>query len=78
MEHYARTEAGRNRIALAVFPSNAGAMRLYRRLGYTDWGNGTVQCYDTLERDDGTVIRVPDSEEAHVMVKDLADSPDRT
>ncbi|MET8798579.1 GNAT family N-acetyltransferase [Nocardia sp. NPDC004568] len=70
MENHARTLANR-RIALAVFPSNSGAARLYRRLGYQDWGNGPVQCYEKETLPDGTLRRVPDPEKANVMIKDL-------
>ncbi|MBF6132768.1 GNAT family N-acetyltransferase [Nocardia otitidiscaviarum] len=76
MEQYARAEAARDRIALAVFPSNTAAARLYERLGYADWGKGTVQTYDIVEGKDGRLVRVPDPERPHVLVKDLAsDTP---
>ncbi|WP_280271643.1 GNAT family N-acetyltransferase [Nocardia wallacei] len=75
MERFARVEAGRDRIALAVLPSNTGAVRLYERLGYVDWGQGTVQCYDVVEREDGSRVRVPDPEQARVLVKDLVQRP---
>lgn len=73
MEQYVRTETARDRIALAVFPSNTGAARLYERLGYTDWGEGAVQCYDIVEGENGSLVRVPDMEKARVLVKNLAD-----
>ncbi|WP_280337843.1 GNAT family N-acetyltransferase [Nocardia wallacei] len=75
MERYARVEAGRDRIALAVLPGNTAAARLYERLGYADWGRGTVQCYDIMERADGSRVRVPDPEQARVLVKDLGLRP---
>ncbi|WP_460699084.1 2OG-Fe dioxygenase family protein [Nocardia thraciensis] len=75
MERYARVEAGRDRVALAVLLSNTAAARLYERLGYVDWGQGSVQCYDVVERADGSRVRVPDPEKARVLVKDLTGTP---
>jgi GNAT superfamily N-acetyltransferase len=70
-----------NRIAVAVFPSNPAAARLYARLGYQDWGQGSVQCYDVEVLEDGSLRRVPDEEESNVLVKRLPDlngSPNST
>jgi hypothetical protein len=48
---------------------NPGARRLYERLGYADWGNGTI-VETWVERDrDGPPVRV--SERLHVLVKAL-------
>ncbi|MGW5717499.1 GNAT family N-acetyltransferase [Amycolatopsis sp. NPDC003865] len=63
------TGLGHERVALAVRTDNPAAARLYDRLGYRDWGHGTVICYAQLTLPDGTVLQVP--ERCHVLVKDL-------
>ncbi|GLY39555.1 hypothetical protein Amsp01_055790 [Amycolatopsis sp. NBRC 101858] len=63
-------ELGHERVALAVRTDNPAAARLYRRLGYRDWGHGTVICYAQLALPNGGVLEVP--ERCHVLVKDLA------
>lgn len=54
-------EHGHDRVALAVRTDNENAARLYRGLGYVDWGHGTITCYSESAGD----------EECHVMVKVL-------
>ena len=63
------TDRGHERIALAVRTDNPAAARLYDRLGYRDWGHGTVTCYAQLTLPNGTVLQVP--ERCYVLVKDL-------
>ncbi len=54
-------ELKQERVALAVRTDNVRAARLYERLGYRDWGHGTIVCHtEALE-----------AEVCHVMVKDL-------
>jgi GNAT superfamily N-acetyltransferase len=60
---------GHDRVALAVRTDNPAAARLYRRLGYRDWGHGKVTCYARLTMPNGGVFEVP--ERCHVLVKDL-------
>jgi GNAT superfamily N-acetyltransferase len=69
VEHYL-SEEGYERVALAVRTDNIRAARLYRRLGYTDWGHGEVVCYARTTSPDGRVQE--DAELCHVFVKDLA------
>jgi hypothetical protein len=57
------------RLALAVGVENPGARRLYLRLGYADWGHGTV-VGTWVERDhDGPPATL--SEVCDVLVKHL-------
>ena len=59
---------GHRRIALAVGVENPGARRLYERLGYADWGRGTiVERWQELHG--GRPVAV--SETCDVLVKDL-------
>lgn len=62
-------EHGHERVALAVRTDNPAAARLYRRLGYEDWGHDEVVCYARTTRPDGGVRYEP--ERCHVLVKDL-------
>ncbi|MEA5366691.1 GNAT family N-acetyltransferase [Amycolatopsis sp., V23-08] len=62
-------EQGRERVALAVRTDNPAAARLYDKLGYRDWGHGTVTCYARVTLRNGGVLEVP--ELCHVLVKDL-------
>jgi GNAT superfamily N-acetyltransferase len=60
---------GHQRLILAVGIDNPGARRLYERLGYTDWGRGTV-VGTWVERDHpGPPVTV--SEVCAVLVKRL-------
>ncbi|MCR6483394.1 GNAT family N-acetyltransferase [Amycolatopsis sp. OK19-0408] len=63
-------ERGHDRVALAVRTDNRRAARLYRRLGYQDWGHGVAVCYAESVRPGGEVVREP--EWCHVFVKELA------
>ncbi|MEU8633355.1 GNAT family N-acetyltransferase [Amycolatopsis sp. NPDC048633] len=63
-------EHGHDRVALAVRTDNPAAARLYDRLGYRDWGHGTVTCYAQVTLRNGSVLEVP--ERCYVLVKDLA------
>ncbi|WP_344856537.1 GNAT family N-acetyltransferase [Amycolatopsis ultiminotia] len=60
---------GHARGALAVRTDNTRAARLYRRLGYRDWGHGTVVCYSERTLPDGRTVSEP--ERCHVLVKGL-------
>ena len=64
-------ERGHERVALAVRTDNPRAARLYRRLGYRDWGHGEVTCYATTPQPDGAPIE----EQCHVLVKELTPAP---
>jgi GNAT superfamily N-acetyltransferase len=55
--------------ALAVRTDNHRAARLYRKLGYHDWGRGEVVCNAMRTASDGSVVTEP--ELCRVMVKDL-------
>ncbi|WP_033291681.1 GNAT family N-acetyltransferase [Amycolatopsis jejuensis] len=57
--------------ALAVRTDNTRAARLYRRLGYEDWGHGTVVCYSEHTLPDGRTVSEP--EHCHVLVKGFPD-----
>ncbi|WP_328617878.1 GNAT family N-acetyltransferase [Amycolatopsis sp. NBC_00355] len=37
-------QVGHHRVTVVVRTDNADAGRLYRRLGYQDWGHGSVVC----------------------------------
>ncbi|MDT8913991.1 GNAT family N-acetyltransferase [Amycolatopsis sp. PS_44_ISF1] len=58
---------GHERGALAVRTDNQRAARLYRRLGYRDWGRGTVVCHSF----DGVPEAEPVPELCFVLVKRL-------
>jgi RimJ/RimL family protein N-acetyltransferase len=62
-------QLGHSRLALGVGVDNPGARRLYERLGYVDWGHGTI-VGTWVERDrDGPPVTV--SERLHLLVKPL-------
>ncbi|MEU0790010.1 GNAT family N-acetyltransferase [Amycolatopsis sp. NPDC005961] len=63
-------EHGHDRVALAVRTDNPAAAQLYDKLGYQDWGHGTVTCYAQVTLRNGGVLEVP--ERCYVLVKDLA------
>ncbi|WP_410642310.1 GNAT family N-acetyltransferase [Amycolatopsis sp. lyj-346] len=63
------TERGHYRVALAVRTDNHDAARLYKHLGYRDWGHGEVICYAQTTLPDRTVLIEP--EECFVLVNDL-------
>ena len=60
---------GHRRLALGVALDNAGARRLYERLGYADWGYGTV--VGTWQERDHDGPPVTHSEVLDMLVKDL-------
>jgi GNAT superfamily N-acetyltransferase len=60
---------GYDRIALGVGLDNRDARRLYDRLGYADWGHGTVMASWQEPGEDGTPVTV--SLECDVLVKRL-------
>ena len=60
---------GHRRLALGVGLDNPGARRLYQRLGYADWGHGTV--VGTWQDRDHDGPPVTHSEVLDMLVKDL-------
>ncbi|MFF1612630.1 GNAT family N-acetyltransferase [Amycolatopsis sp. NPDC058278] len=62
-------EKGRYRVALAVRTDNDDAARLYKHLGYRDWGHGEVICLARKTLPDGTVLT--EEEVCYVLVSDL-------
>jgi GNAT superfamily N-acetyltransferase len=60
---------GDRRLALGVALDNPGARRLYERLGYSDWGHGTV--VGTWQDHDHDGPPVTRSEVLAMLVKDL-------
>jgi ribosomal protein S18 acetylase RimI-like enzyme len=69
VEHHL-ADLGHERVALAVRTDNHDAARLYRELGYRDWGHGEVTCFAQRSLPGGGVLAEP--EQCHVLVKDLA------
>jgi GNAT superfamily N-acetyltransferase len=67
-EDHAR-RLGHRRLALGVGVDNPGARRLYERLGYADWGHGTV--VGTWQERDNDGPPVTHSEVLDTLVKDL-------
>jgi GNAT superfamily N-acetyltransferase len=60
---------GHRQLVLAVGVDNPDARRLYERLGYTDWGHGTI-VGTWVERDhDGPPVTL--SETCHVLARHL-------
>lgn len=69
VEAYVMRECEKRRVALAVRLDNHEAARLYRRLGYLDWGQGQLPCFaDTIQRDGQRRRTV---EYCYVLVKEL-------
>ena len=60
---------GHRRLALGVGLDNPGARRLYERLGYADWGRGTI--VGTWQDHDHDGPPVTHSEVLDMLVKDL-------
>jgi acetyltransferase (GNAT) family protein len=60
---------GHERLALAVGIDNPGAQRLYERLGYVDWGHGTI--VGTWAEHDHDGPAVTQSGTCNVLVKGL-------
>jgi GNAT superfamily N-acetyltransferase len=60
---------GYSAAVLAVELTNVDAARLYKRLGYQDWGHGLVTCTRSDWLADGTLKRTP--EECAVLVTSL-------
>lgn len=61
---------GETRMGLAVELGNEGALRLYRRLGYCDWGNGLV-VDEWVELDDHGTPTIAHADECYYLIKDL-------
>jgi GNAT superfamily N-acetyltransferase len=62
-------QLGHERLALGVGLDNRGARRLYERLGYADWGHGTVVGTWVEHPDDGPPVTL--SEVCDMLVKRL-------
>lgn len=67
------SERGYARIGLAVAIDNLRAERLYRRLGYADWGHGTVDGSWRYLSDSGDEVVV--TETTNYLVKELPPNP---
>jgi GNAT superfamily N-acetyltransferase len=67
-EDHAR-QLGHERIALGVGLDNSNARRLYERLGYADWGHGTVVGTWVEHPDNGPPVSL--SEVCDMLVKHL-------
>jgi GNAT superfamily N-acetyltransferase len=65
----AARQLGHDRLALGVGVGNPGARRLYERLGYVDWGHGTV--VGTWQERDHDGPPVTQSETLDTLVKRL-------
>jgi GNAT superfamily N-acetyltransferase len=65
-------QLGHQRIGICVGVDNPRAHELYIRLGYTDWGHGTVDSTYASYTPDGTVRRF--QETIHVLTKTLGAS----
>ncbi len=68
VERYS-AEHNRDRVTLAVRTDNSAAARLYDRLGYRDWGHGSITCYAQRVLPNGGILVEP--EHCHVLVKQL-------
>lgn len=62
-------DQGFDRVALGVEMTNVDALRLYLRLGYRDWGHGTVECSCDLPPPGGRVTAAVET--CHILVKSL-------
>ena len=62
-------QLGHHRLAIGVGVDNPSARRLYERLGYTDWGHGTVQTSWREHHDAGPPVTV--TEIIHMLVRRL-------
>jgi hypothetical protein len=60
---------GHRRLAMGVGVDNPDARRLYLRLGYADWGHGTVEA--SWQEHDQTGHPVTVSETIHMLVRNL-------
>jgi predicted N-acetyltransferase YhbS len=60
---------GHRRLAIGVGVDNPDARRLYERLGYADWGNGTVETSWQAHDHPGPPVTV--SETIHLLVRRL-------
>jgi len=61
------SQLGYQRVALGVGIDNPRAHRLYRRLGYVDWGHGRVETSYATSAPDGSVRRF--AETIHILLK---------
>ncbi|NMO51281.1 GNAT family N-acetyltransferase [Actinoplanes sp. TBRC 11911] len=64
---------GHRRVALGVHPANDDAIRLYRRLSFTEWREQTLMTFREDVGDDGRVVR--EEEPFLVFVKRLDRPP---
>jgi GNAT superfamily N-acetyltransferase len=62
-------QLGHRRLAMGVGVDNPSARRLYERLGYTDWGHGTVETSWQEHHDAGPPVTV--TETIHMLVRRL-------
>jgi GNAT superfamily N-acetyltransferase len=60
---------GHQHLAMGVGIDNPGARRLYERLGYTDWGHGTV--VTSWQEHDHAGLLVTVTETIHLLVRHL-------
>lgn len=62
-------QRGSERLVLGVAVDNVSAQPLYQRLGYRDWGHGTVDSWWTSVANDGSAVR--HDEHLLILVKEL-------
>jgi GNAT superfamily N-acetyltransferase len=65
----AARQLGHGRLAMGVGVDNPSARRLYERLGYTDWGHGTVETSWREHHGAGPPVTV--TETIHMLVRRL-------